>query len=104
MFICSEVSVVDPLLIPAIVQLHSTKVHSILYTITSHGNAFLIFPTSGINDDQQAEKKENHSDFWTSVQVFECEGGVDEKQKEGERATSVDLNTAFGLCTVGTSK
>lgn len=90
--------------IAAIAQFHPTKIHSILYLITSHGNAFLIFPTSGTGDQQEGEKADNACDFWTSVQVFDCTGGVQQQNFEEEMATSVDLNTSFGLCSVGTSK
>lgn len=81
--------------------------HSVLSLITSNGNAFLIFPSAQPDDRQPWwDKKQtaNRVDFWSSVQVFESSGGVDQNQEEREKATAVDLNTSFGLCTVGTSK
>jgi hypothetical protein len=75
-----------------------------LYVITSHGNAFLVFPTARTEDVQPKDQTVNRGeDSWSSVQIFASPAGAEEKE-EREKATSVDLNSSFGLCTVGTSK
>lgn len=75
-----------------------------LYVITSFGNAFLVFSTATTDDIQPKDQTVNRGeDSWSSVQIFASPAGAEEGE-EREKATSVDLNTSFGLCTVGTSK
>ena len=83
------------------VQFRATKIPTILSVITSIGNAFLLFPPTE-NITRADEKGLIEQDIrWTSQQVFESSTG---SRGEREEAKAIDVNSAFGLCTVGTSE
>lgn len=86
----------------AVVQFRATKMPSVLSLITSHGNAFLLFPLIPYdNKSRTHEKQPSERDLsWTCVQVFRSSPEIENVEK----ATTIDVNPPFGLCTVGTNK
>lgn len=76
---------------------------TVLSVLTSHGNAFLLFPSTSFERQLRSnEKQPIDKDLrWTIFQVFKSSLGT---REERESATAIDLNPTFGLCTVGTSK